>query len=156
MVDVARVRTARQRAEVFAFRQSVRPAEDAAASSRVRDEFDDDPTTVHCIATGPDGACIGTGRLVAPLDTVVDGALVRGNPTIGPIVVAPGAREVGVARAVLAYLEAEALAHFGRNGSVTVEIRVSADARPGVPVVRYTLVERAEAPVVNQRELAAG
>ena len=125
MVDVAPVTSARQLAAVLAFRHDVLVGEEGLDASEARDDFDRDPTTLHCVVVGPDGACIGTGRLTAPVDTEVDGVVVEGIPAIGPIVVTASAREGDVARSILAYLEAEALALYGRNGTVRVELRSS-------------------------------
>jgi predicted GNAT family N-acyltransferase len=125
MVDVAPVTTARQRTEALALRHEVLVGEQGLDASEARDEFDRDPTTLHCVVVDPDGACIGTGRLTAPVDREVDGAVVEGIPAIGPIVVKASARDGDVARAILAYLEAEALALYGRNGTVRVELRSS-------------------------------
>jgi hypothetical protein len=62
--------------------------------------------------------------------------------------VAPSARDGDAASAILAYLEAEALALYGRNGTVRVELRssvnVSRDAwAPGLRAVVSSAVPAA-------------
>ena len=141
MVNVAPVTTARQLAEALSLRHEVLVGEQGLDASEARDEFDRDPATLHCVVAGPDGACVGTGRLTAPVDREVGGEVVEGIPAIGPIVVAASARESDVARAILAYLEAEALAMYGRNGTVRVELRSSVNVprgawAPGLGAVR--------------------
>jgi predicted GNAT family N-acyltransferase len=129
MVDVAPVTTARQLAEALALRYEVLVGEQGVDASEARDEFDRDPTTLHCIVVGPDGECIGAGRLTAPVDGEINGEVVEGIPSIGPIVVTASARTSDVARSILAYLEAEALALYGRNGTVRVELRSSVNVQ---------------------------
>jgi predicted GNAT family N-acyltransferase len=153
MVDVAPVTTARQLAAALAFRHEVLVGEQGVDASLARDEFDRDRTTLHCVVAGPDGACIGTGRLTAPVDSEVGGEVVEGIPSIGPIVVTAKAREDDVARSILAYLEAEALALYGRNGSVRVELRSSVNVTreawvPGSPEVVSRAVPAATDPAV--------
>jgi len=126
MVDVLAVTTPRELAEALALREAVLAG--AAEPWATRDDFDRDPTTLHCIVRGPDGVCVGAGRLVAPVDVEDDGERIEGNPVVGPIVVAPSARGGGVGAAILAYLEAEAVALYGHNGAVRVETWVPAGA----------------------------
>ena len=153
MVDVVAATTPRAVAEALALRQAVL----GVGSS---DDYDRDPTTLHCVVTDPNGVCVGAGRLTAPVDVVDRGELVEGNPVVGPIVVAPTARRGGVARAILAHLEAEALALYGRNGSVTVEAWVPEAARRTVAPLGYSVVadgvdDRREGALRAANELAA-
>ncbi len=143
MVDVLAVTTATDLLEALALRDAVLAGGYADAPWNTRDDFDRDSTTLHCLVRGRDGVCIGAGRLTAPVDVESDGVMIEGNPVIGPIVVAPSARGAGVAKAILAYLEAEAIALYGRNGTVRVETRVSPDAEHRVSGLGYSRVDDA-------------
>ena len=108
-----------------------------------QDEYDRDPTTVHCLVRDRAGQCVGVGRLVAPVDTNDGGILLEGNPVIGPIVVTESARGQGIGRAILTFLEEEALMAYGRNGVVQVEGWVPEVNASGVSTAGYTVKEGA-------------
>jgi GNAT superfamily N-acetyltransferase len=160
MADVLAVANVRELSEALALREAVLAGANAGAPWSTRDAYDRDPTTLHCIVRGPDGVCVGAGRLTAPEDRFSDGEMIEGYPVIGPIVVAPSARGRGVARAILAFLEAEAVALYGRNGAVRVETWVPADAGGRVSRLGYRVVdgaaERLERPALRAaKDLAA-
>ncbi len=133
--------TAADLAEALALRSAVLGGSGTGAPWESHDEFDRDSTTLHCVVRSPDGVCVGAGRLTAPVDVEDGGELIEGNPTIGPIVVAPSARRGGVGRAILSYLEAEALALYGSNGVVRVDIWVPADGGEPVSRLGYEIPE---------------
>jgi GNAT superfamily N-acetyltransferase len=140
---MAEVRPATSKSEIreaLAFREAILAGDDPRASAP-RDEHDDDPTTVHCFVRDDDGTCLGAGRLVAPIDSEHEGHLVDGNPVIGPIVVAPHARRSGIGRAILGFLEQEALSLYGSNGVVQVEAWVPSWIAEGVESAGYTVRE---------------
>ena len=137
MVSVARVATSRQLADALALRRAVLADADCPA---IPDRFDLDPATLHCVVLGPDGACIGAGRLTAPVGSEAGGDALGGSPTVGPIVVAESARGAGVATAILAFLEAEALALYGRNGTVRIDATIPASVPGHAGVLGYTVV----------------
>ncbi|MCJ7826728.1 MAG: GNAT family N-acetyltransferase [Demequinaceae bacterium] len=126
--------------EAIEFREATLVGDDRREPSS-KDEYDDDPTTVQCLVRDDDGLCIGTGRLVAPIDVEREGEVIHGNPTIGPITVAPHARGRGIGRAILSFLEEEALATYGHNGVVQVEAFVSSGVAEGAGTVGYTVRE---------------
>lgn len=107
--------------------------------ARAGDEYDWNPTTVHCLVRGPGGDCIGSGRLVAPVDTADGETLVEGNPIIGPIAVVESERGRGIGSAILVFLEEEALALYGCNGVVTVEAWVPEEMARNALVAGYTV-----------------
>jgi GNAT superfamily N-acetyltransferase len=123
-------------------------------------DVDRDPTTVHCLVRDGEGTCIGAGRLVAPTDTEDGGERVEGNPIIGPIVVAESERGKGIGRAILAFLEDEALAIYGSNGTVRVEAWVPDRMARGAGTVGYTVKEghpaNQGAPTQVFRDIMAG
>lgn len=142
MPDVRALTSPRDLVQALALRAAVLVGERGLPAELGSDPFDADPTTLHCGAFDADGTCVGTGRLLAPLDEEVGGELVEGNPRIGPIVVAPSARGGGLARAILEFLEADALARFGNNGAVRIEAWVP----DGVDTERLGYVMAHDAP----------
>jgi GNAT superfamily N-acetyltransferase len=122
--------------EAIALREAVLLRE-GGRESVGRDPFDGDPTTVHCLVRTIDGACVGAGRLVAPVVVEKGREVIEGNPTIGPIVVVESARGRGIGRAILTYLEDEALAIYGRNGVVRVEAWVPSRVADGAEGFGY-------------------
>src|SRR4051794_20608685 len=122
------------RYEVFVEEQGV--SADAEA-----DHLDDDPRTLHCVvvtdeddffgrtvAPGyvpgtvsgpPPGTVLATGRLLAPHTDGSHGdtsAMDPANPHIGRVAVLAAARGTGAGKAVMAFLEAAALARHGVGG----------------------------------------
>lgn len=141
MPEVRPVVTAVELVEVLALREAVMVATWGLPPADARDAFDSDPMTLHCFVRDEFGVCVAAGRLTAPVDGERDGEGGGGNPGIGPIVVAPRARGRGLGRSVLEFLETEALALFGSNGTVRVEALVPEGAGNGAATIGYTLRE---------------
>ena len=113
-----KVTTAEQFQAIMDIRFEVFVREQGVSVEGERDAYDDDPSTVHCIVTDAAGTCLGTGRLVAPV-SYVEG---EGNPHIGRVAVSSRTRTAGVGRAIMDFLEREALHLYGRDGTVRVEL----------------------------------
>ncbi len=126
--------------EAIAFREAVL-GEDGGRESVGSDASDLDPTTVHRFVRDGSGSFVGVGRLVAPIVVEKGKEVIETNSTIGPIVVAESARGRGVGRAILSFLEEEALASYGRNGVVRVEGWVSSHVAEGAGPFGYTVRE---------------
>jgi predicted GNAT family N-acyltransferase len=144
------------RFEVFVDEQGVSPDVEA-------DALDDDPRTLHCIAIAddddfirdaaapgyvpgiasgpPPGTVLATGRLLAPHTDVVHGdtsTMDPATPHIGRVAVLAPARGTGAGRAVMEYLEAAALARYGENGRVRVELSAQDQAMAFYVRLGYT------------------
>jgi len=144
------------RFEVFVEEQGVSADSEA-------DHLDDDPRTLHClavtddddffggsvapgyvpgIASGPPpGTVLATGRLLAPHTDVIHGdasAMDQANPHIGRVAVLAAARGTGAGTAVMAFLEAAALARYGEGGTVRVELSAQDQAMPFYERLGYT------------------
>jgi predicted GNAT family N-acyltransferase len=120
--------------DALALRSDVLVHELGLDHSHVFDALDRDSMTVHCVVRDDDGRCVGAGRLVAP---GLDASGSEFAPVIGPVVVAAPARGRGIGRAILAFLEEEALEAFGRNGEVRIEARVPRGTEEGAATVGY-------------------
>ncbi|WP_370526351.1 GNAT family N-acetyltransferase [Cellulomonas sp. JH27-2] len=121
MTVVVRVEDEAQRAAMTAIRMAVFVDEQNVDPAREIDALDDDPTTVHVLASADDGTPLGTARLLAPHH--------EGDPAhIGRVAVTAAARGLGVGAALMTALEDEALARFGivRDGVRTVAVELSA------------------------------
>ena len=130
-----RIRGRDEFAEALALRVRVFVHEQGVDESSERDALDSDESTVHCIVRGDDGNVLATGRLLAPAyDPSGDG-----NPHIGRVAVAAEARGTGAGRAVMEFLEAEALALYGSNGSVRVELSAQTQAAAFYERLGYTI-----------------
>jgi predicted GNAT family N-acyltransferase len=127
-VRVEAATTEAQFADCLAVRFAVFVREQHVAEDAERDELDNDPRTLHCVAYANDGVALATGRLLAPhTDTVHGlasghGAMDPANPHIGRVAVLPHARGMGAGRAVMVFLETAALDRHGAAGTVRVEL----------------------------------
>jgi len=162
-VRVEAVTTPEQLADALAVRFEVFVDEQGVAPDSERDALDDDPRTLHClavtdeddfyggtvapgivpgIASGPPpGTVLATGRLLAPHTDVVHGdtsTMDPAKPHIGRLAVVASARGTGAGKAVMAFLEAAALARHGANGSVRVELSAQDQAMPFYERLGYT------------------
>jgi predicted GNAT family N-acyltransferase len=120
-VRVRRAESAADLRAAFALRTEVFVVEQHVPAEVELDAADDDPATVHVLAEAA-GAVVGTGRLL-------------GDPThpgevhIGRVAVARAARGGGVGEAVMAALEAIAIAEHavaGPDGTRRVRVALSA------------------------------
>jgi predicted GNAT family N-acyltransferase len=105
----------------FALRTRVFVEEQNVPAEEERDAADRSPTTAHVVAER-DGAVVGTGRLLADPDH-------PGEVHVGRVAVAAEARAGGVGEAVMAALEAIALAEHavaGPDGARRVRVELSA------------------------------
>ena len=127
-MDVLAVTTATQLADCLAVRYQVFVQEQGVSAEGERDDLDDDPRTVHCVAYNAAGAAIGAGRLLAShTDTghgtgMGHGAMNPANPHIGRVAVVVSERGTGTGRAIMGFLEGEARGRFGVAGHVRVEL----------------------------------
>jgi predicted GNAT family N-acyltransferase len=115
------VQTPEQRASMTAIRIAVFVEEQRVAPEREMDALDDDPSTVHVLALGDDGAPLGTARLLAPHHL--------GEPAhVGRVAVSASARGSGVGALLMTALEEQALSRHGidHDGTRTVSIELSA------------------------------
>lgn len=116
------------RYEVFVDEQGVDPASE-------RDALDDDQRTVHVLVSTAEGMPLATGRLLAPGSDAFHGeggfgAMDPGVPHIGRVAVRAAARGTGAGRAVMDFLEREALERYGVDGAVRVELSAQDHAIP--------------------------
>jgi predicted GNAT family N-acyltransferase len=125
---VEAVTTERQFADCVAVRFEVFVHEQNVSPEGERDALDDDPRTLHAVAYGDDGVALAAGRLLAPhTDTghgtgTGHGAMDPATPHIGRVAVSKRARGTGAGRAIMTFLESEALVRHGAGGSVRVEL----------------------------------
>lgn len=126
VIHLEAVTTGEQLAAIYELRHRVFVGEQGVSVEGERDALDTDPDTLHCIAYDDEGRVVGTGRLLAP----VAGPDGHGNPHIGRVAVDDAARGTGVGRAVMDFLENEALLDYGRNGQVRVELSAQVHAAP--------------------------
>ncbi|WP_062384674.1 GNAT family N-acetyltransferase [Demequina iriomotensis] len=130
---VVEVRTPDQLEDAMRVRFAVFVDEQGVSADMERDAQDDDPRTVHVVAYADDGTALGTGRLLAPHtdDFHADhGAMDPANPHIGRLAVSEAARGTGAGRALMLALESAALARFGADGRVRVELSAQDQAMP--------------------------
>lgn len=129
------VRSRDEFAEALALRIQVFVHEQGVDEASERDALDDDESTLHCVVRDDAGAVVATGRLLAPAyDPAGDG-----NPHIGRVAVAAEARGTGAGRAVMEYLEREALSLYGSNGTVRIELSAQVQAAAFYEKLGYTL-----------------
>jgi predicted GNAT family N-acyltransferase len=124
------VTTPEQFADALAVRFEVFVGEQGVSPEGERDELDSDPRTLHVIAYDDRGAPLGVGRLLAPHTDTVHHTMDPANPHIGRLAVRASARGTGTGAALMAHLEAAALARHGANGSVRVELSAQDQAMP--------------------------
>lgn len=142
--QVEAVTTESQFADCLAVRFDVFVREQHVSEEGERDALDDDPRTLHCVAYGSDGTPIAAGRLLSPhTDTVHGPATGHGNmdpanPHIGRVAVMREARGTGAGRAVMEFLEAQALARHGASGTVRVELSAQDQAMGFYERLGYT------------------
>lgn len=163
MIVVVEATTPQQRAQALALRQQVLVDEMGLPAEAADDALDRDRSTLHVLVHDDAGQCVGTGRLTAPA-APSDGAAAdtaEAVAGIGPIVVAPHARRRGIARAILAFLEEEALEAYGSNGFARVETWAPSEAEQALARVGFHVVGAVPrpGPAWNARavkDLAAG
>jgi len=130
--------------DALAIRFAVFVDEQAVDPDSERDQLDDDPRTLHCVAYADDGTPVAVGRLLAPHTDVMHGSgTPHGNmdpaaPHIGRVAVVAKARGTGAGRAVMDFLEAAALERHGASGSVRVELSAQDQAMPFYDRLGYT------------------
>ncbi|WP_084075889.1 GNAT family N-acetyltransferase [Demequina sp. NBRC 110052] len=135
-MHVVPVVTEQQFEEALALRIAVFVDEQGVDPDSERDDIDDDPRTLHALCYADTGALLGVGRLVAPgTDTAHGagaglGAMSPDVPHIGRVAVGIEGRGAGAGTALMAFLEAEALARFGEEGAVRVELSAQDQAMP--------------------------
>ena len=100
------------RLEVFVGEQSVPLVQEM-------DARDDEPTTIHLLASGADGTPLGAGRILLEPEH-------PGRVHLGRLAVRSIARGTGLGARVVAALEQTALSHSGRS---SVEVVLSAQER---------------------------
>lgn len=143
-VRVEAVTTEAHFADCLAVRFEVFVREQQVSEEGERDELDDDPRTLHCVAYSAAGAAIAAGRLLAPhTDTVHGPATGHGNmdpanPHIGRVAVMSQARGTGAGRAIMEFLEAAALDRHGAGGAVRVELSAQDQAMGFYERLGYT------------------
>ncbi|WP_159451421.1 GNAT family N-acetyltransferase [Demequina sp. NBRC 110054] len=141
---VVSVTTAAQLDQAIALRIQVFVTEQGFDLEGERDAVDDDPRTLHALCLADDGTVLGTARLVAPGSDAghgVDGGIGGMDatvPHIGRVVVAAAGRGTGAGRALMDYLEREAVARFGADGEVRVEVSAQRQAMPFYHRLGYT------------------
>ena len=121
MIEIVRVETPEQRAQMTAIRMAVFVQEQNVAAEREMDALDDDPSTLHVLAVADDGTALGTARLLPPHHD-------QEPAHIGRVAVSAEARGLGVGALLMTALEAAALERFGvvSDGLRTVSVELSA------------------------------
>ncbi|WP_062203148.1 GNAT family N-acetyltransferase [Demequina salsinemoris] len=130
--------------QAIAVRLEVFVTEQGFDAEGERDAVDDDPRTVHAVCLADDGTMLGTARLVAPgtdSGRGVDGGIGGMDasvPHIGRVAVTRAARGTGAGRALMEFLEREALERFGVDGEARVEVSAQRQAMPFYRSLGYT------------------
>lgn len=141
---VVTITTDEEFAKALAVRHEVFVEEQGVSAEVERDAIDVDARTLHVLALGDEGEVLGTGRLVAPHSDSAHGPAVGfgnmdpANPHIGRLAVRATARKTGAGRALMAELEAQALALFGEGRRVRVELSAQDHALPFYKKLGYT------------------
>ena len=113
MIEIVRVETPEQRAQMTAIRMTVFVDEQGVDAEVEMDEHDTDPSTAHVLALAADGTALGTARLLAPEHA-------QGPAHIGRVAVLSTARGLGVGALLMAALEELAVE---RHGVVVDDVR---------------------------------
>ncbi|WP_062207871.1 GNAT family N-acetyltransferase [Demequina oxidasica] len=131
-------------ADALSIRFAVFVDEQAVDPESERDNLDDDPRTLHCVAYADDGTPLAVGRLLAPhTDTSHGAGTSHGNmdpalPHIGRVAAIKQARGTGAGRAVMEFLEEAALERHGASGEVRVELSAQDQAMDFYARLGYT------------------
>ena len=141
---VEAVETEQHFADALAVRFEVFVYEQGVSEDGERDALDDDPRTLHCVAYDDDGAILGAGRLLAPHTDMLHGtgtphgAMDPATPHIGRVAVSKRARGTGAGRAIMLFLESQALQRHGASGAVRVELSAQDQAMAFYEKLGYT------------------
>ena len=121
MIEIVRVETPEQRAQMAAIRMTVFVDEQGVDAEVEMDEHDTDPSTAHVLALAADGTALGTARLLAPEHA-------QGPAHIGRVAVLSTARGLGVGALLMAALEELAVERHGVvvDGVRSVSVELSA------------------------------
>lgn len=112
-------------AAAYAIREEVFVGEQGVTLAEEHDDLDTAPTTTHVLAIADDGTPVGTARLLA--DPTHPGVV-----HVGRVAVRSTGRGLGVGRALMAELEAIALAeHAADDGTGSRQVRVELSAQEG-------------------------
>lgn len=117
----------------FAIREEVFVGEQGVTLEEEHDGLDGLPSTTHVLAVTDDGEPVGTARLLT------DPAH-PGEVHVGRVAVLRAGRGLGVGRALMAAVEAIALAdHAGAAGTVRVELSAQESAIPFYEALGYEI-----------------
>ena len=121
MIDIVRVETPEQRAQMTAIRMTVFVDEQGVDAEVEMDEHDTDPSTAHVLALAADGTALGTARLLAPEHA-------QGPAHIGRVAVLSTARGLGIGALLMTDLEELAVERHGVvvDGVRSVSVELSA------------------------------
>ena len=122
MIEIVRVETPEQRAQVAAIRVTVFVDEQGVDAEVEMDELDTDPSTAHVLALAADGTALGTARLLAPEHA-------DGPAHIGRVAVLSTARGLGIGALLMDALETEALDRFGAMAGDVRRVSVELSAQ---------------------------
>ena len=121
MIEIVRVETPEQRAQMAAIRMTVFVDEQGVDAEVEMDELDTDPSTAHVLALSADGTALGTARLLAPEHA-------DGPAHIGRVAVLSTARGLGIGALLMTDLEELAVERHGVvvDGVRSVSVELSA------------------------------
>ena len=121
MIEIVRVETPEQRAQMTAIRVTVFVDEQGVDAEVEMDELDTDPSTAHVLALSADGTALGTARLLAPEHA-------DGPAHIGRVAVLSTARGLGIGALLMTDLEELAVERHGVvvDGVRSVSVELSA------------------------------